>query len=164
AERVNKEKPSAEATYVKALAERSQGQFDAARVTLTGLLKDAAALPEDLRKQAKADLKMISEPTAFFVPAALKARDQNRPEEAVAMIGNALTIFPQDRYPREYAALLAVKSVMQLDLVDQVPAEKRAAILEQSEKDASAAAKAGQKVEGVFALGRVAEAKGDLAS
>ena len=162
AARAGKDKPSAEAVYVKALAERSQGQFDEARATLTGLLQNAAALPEGTRKQAKEDLKALTEPNAFFMPRVLAAQAEHRPAEAVALIDNALVIFPADKFPKEHAALRAVKSVMQLDMAAGQPAEKRTPMLEQSEKDASAAATAGQKVEGVYALGRVAEAKGNL--
>src|SRR5262249_8703986 len=150
-----------EAAYVKALAERSLGKFDDARMTLTELLKDAAGVPEELKKVAKADLKQITEPMAFFVPAALKARNENRPAEALSLIDTALQIFPADKYAKENAALLAVKVVLDVDQM-AVPAEQRLAFLEGAGKAAADAVAAGQTIEGNYALGKVFEAKGDL--
>jgi tetratricopeptide (TPR) repeat protein len=160
--RVNDVKPTAEATYVKALAERSQGEYDASRATLKALLEDPAAGSEELRMKAKADYKKITEPAEFYVPQALKARDQNRPADAMTTIDEALKVFPPDRFAREAGALLAVRSALAAEQAAEQAPEKRDLTLEACVKDAEQAAKAGQEIEANYALGKVHEVVGDF--
>src|SRR5262249_50756131 len=59
--------PLPEAGYVKGLAQRGQGDFDGARATLAAVAGDAKA-PEAVKKAAADELRILTQPSAFFVP------------------------------------------------------------------------------------------------
>jgi tetratricopeptide (TPR) repeat protein len=159
--RISTEKPGPEAECVRGLAARSQGRFDEARTALQKSVKAGAGPWE---KVAAGALAQLTDPSAVYVPTAESLEADQHWPQALSVVEEALQVFPKDGFPSANAALLALRSVVRLDMASnrsggKIPGE----ILQESQQDAAAAVAGGETIEGPYAQGRLAEARGDLA-
>jgi tetratricopeptide (TPR) repeat protein len=146
---------TAKATALLGLAQRNIGLFNESRSTLAAALKTDVG--GDWQPVAAKSLKELTDPTEYYLPRAraLYAAGQNA--EALAALDDALQIFPKDNAP-----LLALRSLVRLDLArDQAKGKLTPDNVAPAKKDADAAVAAGL-AEGHFALGRIAEELNDL--
>src|SRR5262249_26866406 len=105
------------ASAVRGLVQRNEGDFDAARKSLDEAIK---AAPEqapwlDLVKQAALEL---SEPDAYYLPAAREQFQQGRSALALATLNQGVAAFPG-----KSGALLAWRSLVRLDLAREQAAK-----------------------------------------
>jgi tetratricopeptide (TPR) repeat protein len=158
-----KEKPVPAAVCVKALAERSKGQYAEARADLQGLLKSPPPPESRWLPVARSVLRQLTDPAAYYVPRVRDLRAEKNYDQALALLDQGLQVFSEDAYPGAHAALLALRSEVRLDQGRSGGAgERPTAALKASDQDARAAVTGGEKVEGNYAMGRVAETSGDL--
>jgi hypothetical protein len=158
------EKPMPAAVCVKALAERDEGQIDAARADLKSIDGASGEPNAPWRQVVRTTLAELTDPSAYYVPRVQEFGAAKRWGAALAAADEALKVFPQQDFAKEHASLLALRSQVLLELAraqggDALPPD----LVARSQQDAAAAVQGGDTVEGKYAQGRLAEAQADLA-
>ena len=146
----------AEAQGVEGLALRNRGEFAKARTTLEAALK--AEVPEkapwqDVARQA---LKELTDPAAYYLPQAEELRSRKQYGQALAVLDEALKVFPENN-----GRLLIQRSLTRLDVALQAAGGRvKPEAVKDAQADAEAAIKAGSTAAGNYILGRINEELG----
>jgi tetratricopeptide (TPR) repeat protein len=148
------------AVCVKGLAERDQGKYDEARKDLKSI-ENAPGDPDGpWRRVVRDTLSELTDPAAHYVPRIHALAEEGRWDDALATADEAVKVFPKEGFPKENAALLALRSLVRLQTARGGKAAD--SVLQKSRQDAIDALAGGDKVEGTYAQGYLAEAEGDL--
>jgi tetratricopeptide (TPR) repeat protein len=147
----NDPKAGAKALYVKGLAQRNQGDFDAARKSLDAAIKGAKGAGWE--KQAKKALAELTDARAYYVPRIAKLQATGDFKTALEEADAALKAMPGD------GSLLAERGVLRLELY-RTKGKLSAEAQQQVRNDAEAAIKTGRPAEGAYVLGMLEEETG----
>jgi tetratricopeptide (TPR) repeat protein len=146
----------AEALAVEGLALRNRGEFARARTALEMALKAEAPEKAPWQEIARQALKELTDPAAYYLPRAEALRSQGRYDQALAMLDEALKVFPENN-----GQLLVQRSLTRLDTALQAAkGGLKPDAIKEAQADAEAAIKAGSVAPGNYVAGRIAEALG----
>jgi tetratricopeptide (TPR) repeat protein len=164
-QRVLNEKEMPAAVCVRGLAERDGGKFDEARADLKSIVNAPGEPDAAWRKVVRTTLDELTDPRALYVPRLRQLASEGHWSEALNVADEAVRVFAPQEFGKDRAALLALRSLVELEL-SRRGAEEGAAdkLLRASRQDAEAALAGGETLDGSFAQGRLAEAQGDLAA
>jgi hypothetical protein len=147
----------AHAEVIRGLALRNEEKFAEAREALQKAQEDLKGDRNVWVARTEEALKEVSDPAAWYTARAEALHNQGKSDAALELLGRAV-----EALPKEQAALLAQRSLIELDVAraaakGAIP--PRDPMLVAARKDAEAAANA-KLAEGYYAAGRVAEELG----
>ena len=147
------------ARLILGLVQRQQGDLVGARVSLARDV-NAASVPAAWQEPVRQVLETLTNPASFYLPRARELYEAGQDTAALAVLDEAVPLFPGN------GLLLALRSQARLNSAyaeGTGSLEPSNPALVGAQKDAEAAAATGL-AEGYYAVGRIAEALGDLAA
>jgi tetratricopeptide (TPR) repeat protein len=155
------EETRALALVVAGLASRNEGKVADARLSLEEALRLSAGREPTWRPTAQKALKELSDPSAYYLPEAERLRAAGDLSSARALLSRAAEAFsPGGAATAESGRLLAQRAILGLEGARDEGGTS--AGVAAAARDAEAAIAAGALVEGNYARGRIAEARGEL--
>jgi len=141
---------------VQGMAQRLEGKYDDARVSLSDSLKTKKGAAEgQWRRYATNSMRDLTDPTIYYLPRGEELANIGKFDQAIEILTGGANAFPKD------GRLLALRSQARLEQLRQTKAGLTARDLAEARKDADAAIALGANGEGNYALGRVLEEVGD---
>ncbi|MBL8799862.1 MAG: hypothetical protein JNM56_38630 [Planctomycetia bacterium] len=141
---------------VQGMAQRLEGKYDDARLSLSDSLKTKKGAAEgQWRRYATNSMRDLTDPTIYYLPRGEELANIGKFDQAIDVLTAGANAFPKD------GRLQALRSQARLEQLRQTKAGLTARDLAEARKDADAAVALGATGEGNYALGRVLEEIGD---